>query len=253
MDDIEIKDINDLHMVVDSLHKEWKTVDIWWRGVPEKHLGLVPGARRNSCTRLEEADLAHRFIRAAYTRYPNCPNSTEVWDDPRWLFLMQHYRLKTRLLDWTESPLIAALFSVKNNQNIDGVLWALNPWTLNESHSGQRAILDVKKALVLSQSPFRAVGAKSKDEDIDMVIAINTQQRDIRMFVQQSVFTMHGSSKPLEEYEGIAKFLKKITIRAELKLRLWASLQQLGIKESNLFPDLDHLAAELNRIFSPIT
>lgn len=245
----EIPGIEDLHSVVRDLHCEWQTIDFWWRGHPRKEYQLVPGARRNSCTRFEEEDLANRFIREAITRYPNCPTTTEVAEDPRWLFLMQHYRLKTRLLDWTESPLIASFFCVKDNQDKDGVVWALNPWILNQDQTTQKAILDVKKGLILTQSPF----AEEQGLDIDKVIAVNTQQRDIRMFVQQSVFTMHGSKNPLEEYEGRDKFLRKYTIPASSKKNLWVSLQQFGVKDHYLFPDLDHLANELNRIFSSKT
>ena len=100
---------------------------------------------------------------------------------------------------------------------------------------------------------FRKTFEKQPNVDIDKVIAINTQQRDIRMLVQQSVFTMHGSSKPLEEYDDAEKFLRKFTIPQKSKIEFWASVQQLGIKESYLFPDLDHLATELNRLHSPNT
>jgi hypothetical protein len=246
-----ISNIEELHLAVKSLHSEWQTIDFWWRGISEIQHKLVPGARRNSCTRVHEEALAHRFIRAAYTRYSNCPTSTEVAEDPRWLFLMQHYRLKTRLLDWTESPLIATLFSVQENHNIDGVLWALNPWILNDKQTNQKAILDVDKGRIITQAPFQKLFEKQQNIDIDKVVAINTQQRDIRMLLQQSVFTMHGSIKPLEEYEDNDLFLKKYKIPAKSKLDFWTSVQQLGVRESYLFPDLDHLAIELNRLFSP--
>jgi hypothetical protein len=248
-----ISDIPRLFEEVRALHDEWKTIDFWWRGISNIQHKLVPGARRNSCTRAHEEDLANRFIRAAYTRYPNCPNSTEVADDPKWLFLMQHYRLKTRLLDWTESPLIAAFFSAQKDSNEKGVLWALNPWILNKKQANQKAILDVDKSRIITQAPFRKLYEKQTDQDIDKVVGINTQQRDIRMLVQQSVFTMHGSGKPLEEYEDGEEYLRKYTIPAEFKSKIWVSVQQLGVKESYLFPDLDHLSTELNRLHSPHT
>ena len=53
-------------------------------------------------------------------------------DEWEWYFLMQHYGVPTRLLDWTENPLIAIYFAVEGHKaDRDAAVWALDPTWLN--------------------------------------------------------------------------------------------------------------------------
>ncbi len=63
----------------------------------------------------------------------------DAWE---WYSLMQHYRAPTRLLDWTDSALVAFYFALTSYKpsspaNIHPVVWALNPWTLNRWDKNQ--------------------------------------------------------------------------------------------------------------------
>lgn len=54
-----------------------------------------------------------------------------------WLSLMQHYRAPTRLLDWTQSPFVAAYFAfAKQKEGTDAVIWVLEPYYCARKHLG---------------------------------------------------------------------------------------------------------------------
>jgi len=156
---------------------------------------------------------------------------------------MQHHRLPTRLLDWTESPLFACYFAVEgeNTKDHDGSLFALSPYLLNQDQIGKYGVLSPKhgKAIDAVRKAF-----DRNYNDVHYIVGVLPSETHIRVMVQLSVFTLHGSGLSLDDLPGKEKFLLKFHIPKESKEKLKDELKYLGIRESNLFPDLDHLANE---------
>lgn len=80
----------------------------WFRGQANADWALHPGLARKPATLKHEAALMKRFRQNATTLVPHRP--ADEWE---WLFLAQHYGLPTRLLDWSENPLVALYFAAE--------------------------------------------------------------------------------------------------------------------------------------------
>jgi hypothetical protein len=177
----------------------------------------------------------------AKTRHPNWPDG----DHSLQLALMQHYRLPTRLLDWTESPLFALFFATKEMDDMPGVLWALSPSVLNQLDFDTHQLLSPSRDDVreLFKAPFGL-----SDTRLDKVGALAFMRVDARMAAQLSTFTIHDIRVALEARVESSRYLHKFVIPADAKRSLRLELLDLGIRESALFPDLDHLAEELKSL-----
>jgi len=213
----------------------------WWRGQSDQQWGLIAWLHRD-IGGVNEHNMTHRFYLRARTRHTNVPDDE---DDAGWLFLMQHYRLPTRLLDWTQSPLIGLFFAVQDEEywSTDGTLWALWPTQLNKCQTVKAELLLENHLNVRSQ--FKAAFEREKPPESNKTLAIMSRHCDLRQMVQQSEFTIHGSPQPMDEHNDAGKFLVRINIPSSAKERLKQSLDLLRITEDQLFPDLEHLASEL--------
>jgi len=235
----------------------------WFRGHPKIYKYLDPRIFRDfyrnqfyqkmrpDCERA----VVEEFKLVAPSLYSNIPGKE---DDLEWLVLMQHYGVPTRLLDWTESILIALYFAVKDFPKDDGEIWTLYRSVLNKRGSGFRGMPTLK-------NPFLQYLAKEDNHDKEdkklefakkiglpgipkAPVAFYPILNFIRMVVQSSTFTIHPFPKNGNRIEDILeeeKYLFRYVIPAEYKKDLLQNLNSLGVKNYKIFPDLDHFAQDI--------
>lgn len=251
----EITSIESLFSAIEDLDNIFNH-QIWWRGQRECKWLLEPSAFRNSNENDERARIL-RFQQRAISRHDNLPPLIDKLD---WLFIMQHYRLPTRLLDWTESPLVALFFASEIYEchqmhpaaisDADGALFALSPYLMNENQLGKNGILMPEDPEVINamMTVFDEAAKENKK-----VIAIRPSEVDIRLMVQLSVFTINGYRIAIDDLPSSDKFLWKFIVPTDAKKNLRKELQRIGIRLSNIFPDLEHLSEEIRQTtFKPI-
>jgi hypothetical protein len=222
----------------------------WYRGQQRKHWRLVPNLVRLGCfDRFSEDEIREEFaIRApALSRFESLP--TGDWD---LYFLMQHYGAPTRLLDWTESPAIALYFAVRDNPgHYDSAVWMLDPYEMNKRVLRKEVVIcpsapganpkDLKRVLPWLRERW------SKKEIPEFPVAVFPTHIARRIGNQKSCFTVHGANElGFDRFtKGPNGCLKRINIPAHAVRAIRKDLQNYGIDETTIFPDLEGLGRAL--------
>jgi len=238
MNEFAVATLDSLHDATLAAQVHFSGATPWYRGHRRADWRLRPVVHRGF-SHDAEVDMLQRFRLLTPTRSPDCPESQ---DSASWLTLARHYGLPTRLLDWTESPLVAAFFAVSGAPTGAAVVWCLAPGGLNVSQGLDHSIYQ------LAQEELRPLVRHAFRRDLDLdkrIAAALAPQRDLRMLLQHATYTVHGTPVPLEETEGCEKYLVKLSIPEGARSPLGQALRRCGIRLMTLFPDLGHLAQDI--------
>jgi hypothetical protein len=223
--------------------------DPWtvWRGQSSSKWSLVPSLFRfkpevgkRSWTSKEQA-LLRLF-----------ENSNAKWVKEHYaegfierLTLAQHHRLPTRLLDWTESPLVALFFacldSIDSRCKIpDGAVWRLSATRIKFSLApADEKQSELSQGVYLSKVPNTPDGLNGEFK----TFLFYPQRLHVRQISQLAAYTVHANPKS-EKPDHFSQYwwqpgdkLTKYIVPGEIKQSTLEQLWSMGIRYESLFPD----------------
>ncbi|MBZ0286025.1 MAG: FRG domain-containing protein [Anaerolineae bacterium] len=180
--------------------------------------------------------------------------------DWSWLAVAQHHGLPTRLLDWSNSPLVAAHFATveMGKYDRDGCIWCVHlDYVRSKQPQQLYAMMRDKWAKLYSVEMIHQVASSLAEFDqltpIPFPVFFNPPALDQRIINQFAIFSMMSSpTARLDEWllEHPESYFR-IIIPASLKWEVRDRLDQVNITERVLFPGLDGLSQWLKRYYSP--
>lgn len=239
-----IRTIDDLLSQIKYLHRRYNE-HLWFRGQRDSSWGLMPSIQRYNLPETEERHITNDFRIRASQVMENAPSRKEY---SAWMAHMQHYGLPTRMLDWTKSPLIAAFFAVESNATdaeTDSCIWALRPGLLNRIEIGDSSLYPVDSGTAERMlQPAFTDNPVGDDRINDKMLACYSVQNNLRMYSQQSCFTIHNTRRLLTDIiqpDLLFKFIIPVDVRDAFRY----DLQIFGITRGFVYPDLDNISRDL--------
>ena len=211
----EIKNLSDLFHIFED---QTSGRIMYFRG-QVRDWPLRPSLARERVTEQERAKESECFERLA-----EILPTVNDWERAT---IAQHYGVPTRLLDWSENPLVGLYFAIEDNNcdNEDGVIWVFEDKT---AVAGDVASLHGGSSLrrLTHPRPYRAW------KDLQFTIPRATAQRG-SLTSQPDLLIAFDEQK----FDPNTQSLKKFIVPKRSRIQLRNQLNIFGVTEQRLFPD----------------
>jgi hypothetical protein len=229
--------------LADSAHAH---VRLWFRGQSIQGWELKPAVYRSGFPDdeakklLTEQHLTQDFRIYAAGLLTGRETDADIY------FLQQHYRMPTRLLDWTHSPLAALYFAVTKHAELNGELSMVDAYQLAPSQGAEAEFEGIASARnARFRDALRVIFGWKKFEDLPVyIIPVRPDHFDRRISLQRGCFTFHVPERHALT-KGENKTLRRFLIPAVAKNHIEKELRLLGVDEFAVYGDLEHLSRTL--------
>lgn len=254
-----IKKLSDYVSGINDIYTKCSNEKLWYRGHSSTKYILSPSIFREP---YKEKIKSYEGIFKNDFKARAIPYLDRIIEEELdWMFLMQHYKIPTRLLDWSEDAFVALLFALKDHDEtlgVNAVIYIMDPYELNKRVYESVRITGEYTKLIIPN-----LINKSNNNDLERLyslygnepimeikfpLAILPPKNNTRIIAQKGVFTIFPlveSITPIDELDGNEQFLWKIEIDNEAAKDILKELKSLGINETSLFPELDLITMEI--------
>ena len=194
-------------------------------------------------------------------RLKDLKEEEDIWEI---MAIAQHYRVPTRLLDWSWSPLVALHFAtsrvkIDDEEGNPAVVWAINIDDVNELLPEDfHHLVNRHRLKIFTYDDLKAASPSLKtihdyeSNAEDSFIFLQPSCSDQRIFTQASVFSiMRNAFDPLDEFlqnqrsDVIRSW--KFTIPWEKVKEIRDQLDMMFINERTMYPGLPGLGDLMSR------
>lgn len=243
----EIQSVEELIEILSTVSSDG--AERWYRGHRREDWQLSPSTFRTDGHRDNEEQMLARF------RHEAAATGRQYgFDDWGWIAFAQHHELPTRLLDWSQSPLVGLYFASeepdaehRDEDSRNGSLFILKPAQLNRDAGdadGNLRLLSTADDDLKNYLPGKDGGYQKTPRAVVAPLLFD------RIRFQAGTFTVEHRPRPANpEPLRDSGAVQEIRIPGTAKLGIRSQLRALGFDASTIYRDLDRISQRIKKTY----